>query len=267
MRNASSGALRVAAIADIHCTRGSANHLAPLFAEMAAQADVLALCGDLTDYGLAEEAEVLAGELRAAHHATILAVLGNHDFESDQAEAIKARLSGAGVRVLDGESCEIKGVGFAGAKGFMGGFGSRMLQSWGEKAIKAAVRESIDEALKLETALSRLETATRVALLHYSPIRGTVVGEPEEIFPYLGCTRLEEACDRFPVAAVFHGHAHHGSPRGATSRGAAVFNVAVPVLRRVRPDKPPFILWEAPTHEQEPQERTRPVLHARPRRA
>ncbi len=264
--------LRIAAVADVHCSKSSHGRLASLFREMAAEAEVILLCGDLTDYGLVDEAKILADELRAAHHGTVLAVLGNHDYESDQAEGIKQALSDADVRVLDGESCEIRGVGFAGVKGFMGGFGARTLQAWGERATKAVVRETVEEALKLETALSRLSTPVKIVALHYAPIEATVVGEPADIFPFLGCSRLEEPCDRYGVSAVFHGHAHHGAPQGKTSKGVPVFNVALPVLKRAHPQRPTFALWEAPiidenAEEERPAERPRQVLHPRPHRA
>lgn len=261
--------LRIAAVADVHCTKSSHGRLAPLFSQMAAQAEVLLLCGDLTDYGLADEAKVLAEELHSAHHRTVLAVLGNHDYESDQVEGIKSALGETGARVLDGESCEIQGVGFAGVKGFMGGFGAHTLQAWGERATKAVVRESVEEALKLETALSRLSTPTRVVLLHYAPIESTVAGEPEDIYPFLGCSRLEEPCDRYRVSAVFHGHAHHGTAEGKTSKGVPVFNVALPVLKRARPQRPPFALWEAKVIDEDAShpDRPRQILHPRPHRA
>ena len=143
-----------------------------------------------------------------------------------------------GVRVLDGESVELDGLGFAGVKGFAGGFGRGTLGPWGEPAIKRFVDEARDQALQLERALMRLRTPRRVALLHYAPIRDTVRGEPEEIFPFLGCSRLEEPLERYPVSAVFHGHAHRGSPEGRTRAGTPVYNVALPLLRRLHPELP-----------------------------
>jgi Icc-related predicted phosphoesterase len=150
------------------------------------------------------------------------------------------------VKVLDGEAVEIAGVGFAGVKGFPGGFGRGTLCGWGEAGVKAFVQEAINEALKLESALARLRTPRRVAVLHYSPIRGTVEGEPLEIYPYLGTSRLEEPLNRYPVNVVFHGHAHHGALEGRTARGTPVFNVALPLLRSSFPDKPPFRVFELP---------------------
>ncbi|HEY1229079.1 MAG TPA: metallophosphoesterase, partial [Ramlibacter sp.] len=152
----------------------------------------------------------------------------------------------AGVRVLDGEAVELEGIGFAGAKGFAGGFGRGSLGSWGEPAIKVFVKEALNEAMKLESALAKLRTARRVALLHYSPIAGTVQGEPAEIFPFLGSSRLEEPLLRYPVDAVFHGHAHRGTPEARTINGVPVFNVARPLLLRTHPEQPPFRLFELP---------------------
>jgi len=237
--------LRVAAVGDVHCSKSSQGTLQPLFARAAERADVLVLCGDLTDYGLADEARVLARELSGIK-MPVLGVLGNHDFESGHAEEVCAILGEAGVRVLDGEGVEIQGVGFAGVKGFAGGFGSRALQSWGEPVLKSFVREAVEEALKLEAALARLRTAQRVAVLHYSPIRATVENEPDEIMPFLGSSRLEEPINRYGAALVVHGHAHHGAPEGRTSTGVPVFNVALPVLKALFADQPPFRVFEIP---------------------
>jgi Icc-related predicted phosphoesterase len=225
------GILRLASAGDLHCTKDAQGTLAPLFAEMAAAADVIALCGDLTDYGLPDEAHVLAGELRAVH-ADVVAVLGNHDFESGHAVEVSDILREAGVRVLDGDAAEIGGVGFAGTKGFAGGFGPSALGPWGEGAIKAFVQEAVDEAMKLESALARLRTEQKVVVLHYAPIAGTVVGEPEQIYAFLGSSRLEDPIDRLGATAVVHGHAHHGSLEGATRGGVPVYNDSIPLLRR-----------------------------------
>lgn len=223
--------LRLAAIGDTHCTKESNGVLRPIFAQVEHRADVLLLCGDLTDYGLPEEAQVLAKELSVVK-TPILAVLGNHDYESGQADKVTAILREAGVRVLDGDSVVVEDVGFAGTKGFAGGFGRGTLGPWGESAVKSFVKEAQDEAMKLEAALARLRTERRVALLHYAPIRDTVEGEPAEIFPFLGCSRLEEPLERYPVTAAFHGHAHRGTPEGKTRVGTPVYNVALPLLRR-----------------------------------
>lgn len=234
--------MRVAAVGDVHCKRTSQGAFQSLFATMAAAADVLVLCGDLTDLGLAEEARVLVKELSAAKATPVLAVLGNHDYEAGESDQVRTILVDAGVAVLDGEATEVQGVGFAGAKGLGGGFGQRALQPWGEEIMKRLVRETIDEALKLESALAKLRTSRRVVLLHYAPVRDTVEGEPVEIFPFLGSSRLEEPLLRYPVNAVFHGHAHHGTLEGRTRAGAPVFNVCLPLLLETMPERSPFRL-------------------------
>jgi Icc-related predicted phosphoesterase len=230
--------VRIAAVADLHFTRTSQGAYQPLFARVTDEADVLVVCGDLTDYGLAEEARLLAKEITSSLKIPAIAVLGNHDFESGQQEEIKKILSDAGVVVLDGDAYEIHGVGFAGVKGFAGGFDRGTLGPWGETAVKSFVREAVDEALKLESALARLRTEQRVTLLHYAPIRGTVEGEPPELYPFLGCSRLEEPITRYTVTAVFHGHAHNGKPEGRTRTQVPVFNVSMSLLRATMPDKP-----------------------------
>ena len=237
--------VRFAAVGDIHCTKDSAGLLRGVFAQASEAADALLLCGDLTDYGLPEEARVLADELGAAR-VPIVAVLGNHDYESDAQDEVRRILMDAGVRVLDGEACEIHGVGIAGAKGFAGGFGRGALGAWGERTIKQFVNEALHETMKLESALAKLRTPDRIAMLHYSPIAATVQGEPLEIFAFLGCSRLEEPLIRYPVNAVFHGHAHRGTAEGKTVNGTPVYNVAMPLLKRTFADRPPFRVIELP---------------------
>lgn len=237
--------VRLAAVGDIHCNKMGHGTLAPMFSQIAEQADVLLLCGDLTDYGLPIEAEILVEELSGIDIPAI-AVFGNHDYESSQETEVRQILSDAGVMVLDGEACEIAGIGFAGVKGFAGGFGSKALGAWGEAGIKQFVHEAVEEALKLEAALARLDTPQRIALLHYSPIQETVEGEPPEIFPFLGSSRLEEPLTRYGVTAVFHGHAHRGQLEGHTSSNIPVYNVSMPLLQQHFPDQPPFRLLEIP---------------------
>jgi Icc-related predicted phosphoesterase len=240
--------LRIAAIADIHVKKTSAGALQPLFAKITESADVLLLCGDLTDYGTEEEARILAKDITSSLRIPVLAVLGNHDFESNQEKDVARILSDAGVVILDGDSYELHGVGFAGVKGFAGGFGRRALGAWGEPIIKNFVHETVNESLKLEAALARLRTDQKIALLHYSPIQATVTGEPPEIMAFLGSSRLEEPLDRYRVNAVFHGHAHRGSPEGHTKGGAPVYNVAMALLAGAYPEKPPFRMIEVPLH-------------------
>jgi Icc-related predicted phosphoesterase len=227
-----------------------------LFTQISTNADVLVLCGDFTDRGLPEEARLLARDVMTAVKVPVVAVLGNHDYEAGKEAEIRQILTDAGVTVLDGEATEIHGVGFAGTKGFAGGFGRGALGPWGEPAIKRFVQEAVEEALKLESALGRLRTTRRVTLLHYSPIRGTVEGEPPEIFPYLGSSRLEEPINRYRVSAVFHGHAHRGAAEGRTATGIPVYNVAMPLLWRINPDRPPYLIVEVPVDGESAQSRS-----------
>lgn len=246
------GTLRIAAVADIHVKKNSQGALQPLFAEITRSADLLLLCGDLTDYGTEEEARILAKEITSSLRIPALAVLGNHDVETGREEEIVRILGDAGVTILDGDTYEFRGVGFAGVKGFCGGFGRRALGAWGEKIIKDFVHESVNESLKLEAALARLRTPQRIAILHYSPIHATVVGEPDEVIPFLGSSRLEEPIDRYRVGIVFHGHAHRGSLEGRTKGNARVYNVAMPLLAAVNPERPPFRVIEVPVGEDVP---------------
>jgi len=240
------GVVRIAAMSDVHYSRASGGSLQPVFQQIADSADLLVLCGDLTDYGLAEEARLLAKDLTSGLKIPVVGVLGNHDFESGEEGEITQILTDAGVRMLDGDSYEFHGVGFAGVRGFCGGFGRGALGAWGEPIIKQFVHEALQEVLKLESALARLKTEHRIAIIHYAPIRDTVEGEPLEIYPFLGSSRLEEPLTRYSVTAVFHGHAHRGSPEGRTSSGIPVFNVSLPLLKAQYPDRPPFRLFEVP---------------------
>lgn len=239
--------VRVAAVGDLHCDAESAGRVGPLFSQIAERADLLLLCGDLTNHGLADEARAFAKEVSAAAaRIPVVGVLGNHEYESGASDEVRKILTDAGVRILDGDATEIDGVGVVGVKGFGGGFGARALQAWGEDTIKRFVRESVDEALKLESALARLRTTHRIAILHYAPIQATVEGEPPEIYPFLGSSRLEAPLGHYPVTAVFHGHAHHGQPEGRTRSDVPVYNVALPLLAALFPDRPPFRLIELP---------------------
>lgn len=245
--------VRVAALGDLHATEANAEALRPLFEQVAEAADVLALCGDLTDFGLPGEARALVKAwTAAAGNVPTVAVLGNHDYESGHLEEVRKILCDGGLHLLDGEACELKGVGFAGVKGFGGGFGRGTLSAFGEPATKAFVQEAVEETLKLERALQRLRTPHRIAVLHYSPVRDTVEGEPPEIFTFLGCSRLEEPLNRYAVTAAVHGHAHRGAAEGKTAAGVPVYNVGLPVMRRDYPKSPPFRLITLPVGEQKP---------------
>ena len=238
--------MRVGAVGDLHCGKASQGAFQSLFAAASGAADVLLLCGDLTDYGLPDEARVLARELATGLRIPAVAVLGNHDYESGQQAEVAQILRDGGVTILDGDGCEVGELGIAGVKGLGGGFGERALQPWGEEVFKRFVREAVDEALKLESALARLRTPRRIAMLHYSPIQETVEGEALEVYPFLGSSRLEEPLNRYPVDLVFHGHAHHGRPQGRTRGGVPVYNVCLPLLRALDPERPPFRVIELP---------------------
>ncbi|OAI40648.1 metallophosphoesterase [Planctomycetaceae bacterium SCGC AG-212-D15] len=238
-----SPSVRLAAVGDLHCTVHNAASFRPLFQHAREHADILVLCGDLTDLGLVEEAQALTRAL-AGVGIPMLAVLGNHDYHSGHQEEIRRVLSDAGVQMLNGDSAEVRGIGFAGVKGFVGGFGRRLLEPWGEDTVKLLVREAAEEALKLESALARLRTTHSIVVLHYAPIAGTVEGEPEQIFPFLGSGRLEDPINRHPVTAVFHGHAHHGRLEGRTSNGTPVYNVSLPLLRATFGERPPLRILE-----------------------
>jgi Icc-related predicted phosphoesterase len=240
--------VRVAALGDLHCSRTSQGAFQSLFAKIAESADVLLIAGDLTDYGLPDEARVLAREL-AAVHLPVVSVLGNHDLESGKGDEVRQIVADAGVVVLDGDAYETNGIGIAGIKGFGGGFGPRALGPWGEGIIKQFVREAVDEALKLEAALARLRTRHLLALLHYSPVQQTVQGEPLEIYPFLGSSRLEEPINRYTVSLVVHGHAHRGQLQGTTASGVPVYNVSIPLLTRSFSDRPPFRVFEIASGE------------------
>lgn len=227
--------VRIAAVGDIHVQESDKGKWRPYFERISAAADVLLIAGDLTDTGDESEAEVLLEELKGCS-IPVVTVLGNHDYEKGRHKLIRQILLKHSVlHVLDGESVVIHGVGFAGVKGFGGGFDNHMLSMFGEGAMKAFVQEAVDEALHLERALARLDQEhpdiRKVALMHYSPASETVQGEPEVIFPFLGSSRLAEPLKRHKVVAAFHGHAHAGNLDTELS-GVKIFNVAKPVLAK-----------------------------------
>ena len=226
--------MRIAATADLHFIASRQSALHDQFSRVREEADVLVLAGDLTNYGQTEEMASLLNVVVRSRIPTV-AVLGNHDYESGKQTELMAMMAAAGIKVLDGTAYERDGVGFAGTKGFVGGFGRGVLTAFGEPEIKAFVKASIDEALKLERALSQLRTQKRVVVLHYSPIAGTVLGESPEIFPFLGTSRLAEVVDRHGADLVLHGHAHNGQPEGKTAGGVPVHNVAITLLQAQRP--------------------------------
>ena len=229
--------LRIAAIGDLHVHEDSANGVQDVINQASQNADVLVLCGDLTHLGLPQEAQNLADDLRGCT-IPVVAVLGNHDYQSGHVDEVKKILKSTKVVILDeGETFTLNGVGFAGVKGFGGGFDKHMLTPFGEEAVKHFVTEAVNESLKLEVALQGLRTEKTVVALHYAPISGTLIGEPPEIFPFLGSSRLAETIDHFDVNAVFHGHAHQGTHEGKTTKGTPVYNCCFQLMQRVSPDR------------------------------
>ena len=224
--------LRVAAVGDLHVGETADRPHRELFDRVHEDADVLCLCGDLTNYGKTREVEILIEDLKACR-IPMVGVLGNHEHECGQPDVVEKMLCDAGVKVLsDGRAYEIDGVGFAGGKGFVGGFGRYMLSPFGESSVKAFVQEAVEDANQIENSIRMLRTERAVVLLHYSPVVDTVIGEPPEIHAFLGSSRLAETVDRYDnVKLVVHGHAHRGAPEGRTNRGVPVYNVALPVLK------------------------------------
>lgn len=226
--------MRIAAVADIHYSPQGWERLRERMERVRDEADLLVLAGDLTNYGKPPEMETLLNVL-VRLRIPIVAVLGNHDYESGQEAELSRMMIAEGIKLLDGTGYERDGVGFAGTKGFIGGFGRGVLTAFGEREVKSIVQSAIDESLKLERALSQLRTDKRVVVVHYAPVAGTVLGEPPEIFPYLGTSRLAEVVDRHGANLVVHGHAHHGSNQGKTTAGIPVYNVALGVLMALNP--------------------------------
>lgn len=226
--------MRIAATADLHFSASRQSALHDQLNTVRQEADVLVIAGDLTNYGQPEEMEPLLNVVVRSRIPTI-AVLGNHDYESGKQVELMRMLSSSGIKVLDGTAYERDGVGFAGTKGFVGGFGRGVLTAFGEAEIKQFVQASIDETLKLERAMAQLRTPKRVVVIHYSPIAATVQGEAAEIFPFLGTSRLAEVIDRHGADLVVHGHAHHGQLEGKTTGGSPVYNVAITLLQGRQP--------------------------------
>lgn len=234
----------IAAMGDIHIRdEESKSTLRNIMFEVSEKADYLVICGDLTQRGSFDEIELFVQDLDQ-FHIPIITVLGNHDYESGKHEEIVKYLKNNKIYVLEGnEPIVINSVGFAGVKGFCGGYEDYMLQLWGEEVIKQFYYEGVNEARRLEDALAKLRTEKKVVLLHYSPVRETVVGESPEIFTYLGSSRLEDPINRFHASVVFHGHAHHGTHKGKTATGIPVYNVSFPLMEHLNP-KHPYLLVE-----------------------
>lgn len=236
---------RIAAVADIHVKATDKGIWTDYFREISKRADIFLIGGDLTYTGDEVEAQVLSEELKNCN-IPVVVVLGNHDHEKGRQKLIRHTLQSEHVHVLDGEFVVLNNIGIAGIKGFGGGFDNHMLSLFGEEAMKLFVKEAVSESLSLDRALKRLdeeyEDIKKVVLMHYSPIKSTITGEPDEVFPFLGCSRLEEPLNRYAIEAVFHGHAHKGFHEGKTHSGVKVYNVAWPILQKAGFDVPVFIL-------------------------
>jgi len=238
--------IRVAAAGDLHCREDHHGRFREWVDQLNREADLVLLCGDLTDRGWPKEAVTLAAELSRLKIPCV-AVFGNHDHEGGEPEFVSEVLTRAGVTMLDGDHYRFEGgdeLGVAGVKGFAGGFGNAMLQAFGEPLIKSFVSGAVEEAMKLEGALQALEGVRhKLVITHYAPVHETVVGENVEIYPFLGTSRLSLPVDHLGAQMVFHGHAHQGSPHGRTPGGVPVYNVAMPLLARIDP-KRRFLLVE-----------------------
>jgi Icc-related predicted phosphoesterase len=250
--------IRVAAVADFHAGPESAGTLGPLFAGLREEADILLLAGDLTRDGDPDEAEIVVNELKDVG-VPVVAVLGNHDYESDQVPAIIATLRSAGMHILDrsGVVLDVAGqrLAIAGTKGFGGGYGAALADDFGEPEMKAWIQHAEREAAALEDALNALVGDIRIVLLHYSPVTETLNGERLELYPFLGNSMLGAAIDRSGADLVLHGHSHHGSPAGATPGGIPVRNVAQTVIRK------PYAVFLIDEDEE-----AEPILHGLRRR-
>lgn len=234
--------MKLAAVSDIHIRAEEHDKNVAEFSAVNDLADALVIAGDLTNHGTPEEMREC---LSVLEHVSIpiIAVLGNHDHESGQQDELAGMVRVAGIHLLDGQCFEVGGVGFAGTKGFCGGFAPYELMPFGEYGIKTFVEVAEREAIKLDYGLAQLHTPTKVAITHYAPIKETIIGEPEPIFPFLGSSRLERALDRHQPALALHGHAHHGSFSAQSSSGVMVCNVALHILRQ-RGEPHPFTLFD-----------------------
>ncbi len=232
--------MKIAAVADIHLKAENLSHDIRAFSAVNDRADALVIAGDFTNHGTPEEMRACLAVLETVH-IPIVAVLGNHDHESGHQDELAGMLRLAGVHLLDGHCFEVAGVGFAGTKGFCGGFSPYELMPFGEGGIKTFVEIAEREAVKLDYGLAQLHTRVKIAITHYAPIQATVVGEPEPIFPFLGSSRLCRALDSHRPAIALHGHAHHGTFSAKTSSGIPVCNVSLPILRE-RGEPHPFAL-------------------------
>jgi len=227
--------LRVAAAGDIHCREANRDRVVEAFARLDGEADIALLAGDLTSHGTLAEAEIVCAAA-AATEVPVFAVLGNHDWHAGEQDAIRARLTEGGVRILDGEATavEVDGieVGLVGCKGFVGGFAPRHLPDFGEPSLRAVYAETTAEVEALAAGLHEIATCPiRIVLLHYSPVEATLEGEPREILPFMGSDRFAAPILEHGPDLVLHGHAHDGAPEGRIGQ-VPVHNVSLPVTGR-----------------------------------
>ena len=232
-RSKGGGRLRIAATGDIHCRDSNRDAVVASFAALDDDVDLVLVAGDLTSHGRLDEAEILC-EAAAATDAPVYAVLGNHDWHNDEAEAILRRLGEGGVEMLDRRAsvCQVGAVevGIVGLKGFIGGFAPRHLPDFGEPSLRAVYHEATEEVQALEAGLREIATCpVRIVLLHYAPVEATLEGEPREIWVFLGSDRLAAPILEHGPDLVLHGHAHAGSPDGMIGE-TPVHNVSQPVL-------------------------------------
>jgi Icc-related predicted phosphoesterase len=233
--------MRLAAVADIHLAAENHERDVREFSPVNDLADVLVIAGDFTNHGMPEEMRAVLGVVEHIR-IPIVAVLGNHDHESGHQDELAGMLRLAGVHLLDGQCFEVDGIGFAGTKGFCGGFAPYELMPFGEQGIKTFVEVAEREAVKLDYGLAQTQALKKVAITHYAPIKETIVGEPEPIFPFLGSSRLERALETHRPVLALHGHAHKGTFSAETRSGVRVCNVALPLLRR-REEEHPFAIF------------------------
>jgi Icc-related predicted phosphoesterase len=233
--------MRLAAVADIHLKPENREENVRGFSAVNELADLLVIAGDLTNHGMPEEMQACLSVLESIR-IPIVAVLGNHDYESGHQDELAGMLRVAGIHLLDGHCFEMGEIGFAGTKGFCGGFAPYELMPFGEGGIKTFVEIAEREAIKLDYGLAQLHTPVKVVITHYSPIKETVIGEPEPIFPFLGSSRLQRALERHRPMLALHGHAHKGTFSAETQSGIRVCNVALHILRE-RGEKHPFTMF------------------------
>lgn len=236
--------IRIAAVGDIHVKEHFRGEYQRLFSEISEKADILVLCGDLTDLGLPTEAKLLAEDLRSCR-IPVVGVLGNHDYQSDQPQEVRRILEeNSNVCILEEEAQVVNGIGFAGVKGFVGGFDALALGPFGEPELKMIVKERDNQAFALENQLRQIpQVEKKDVILHYAPIRATVADEPADIMPFLGSTRYEQIIDQYGASVVFHGHANGGPHEGKTKTGIPVFNVAMPLMEKLN-EKQPYKIYE-----------------------